>query len=79
MHNKIVLSLIVCGCIGLAACTEKQPVNYEYYHKTRGVSYQEGEETPFTKEEIAQAQKEAEAQARETIPRKKFKPRSSRY
>jgi hypothetical protein len=44
----------------LTACIEKQPIDYEYYHQTRGISYQDGEDSPFTEEEINQAQKDEE-------------------
>jgi len=63
MRNKVILSLIALGCFGLAACIEKQPIDYEYYHQTRGVPYQEGDDSPFTEEEIAQAQRDDEALA----------------
>ena len=61
MKAKLLLALgLLCG-LGVTACIEKQPIDYEYYHQTHGVAYQEGGESPFTEEEIAQAQKDEEA------------------
>jgi len=61
MKTKLLLALgVLCG-LGVTACIEKQPIDYEYYHQTRGVAYQEGGESPFTEEELAQAQRDEEA------------------
>jgi len=63
MKTKLLLALgILCG-LGVTACIEKQPIDYEYYHQTRGVPYQEGGESPFTPEELTQAQRDEEALA----------------
>ena len=61
MKTKLLLALCVLCGLGVTACIEKQPIDYEYYHQTHGVPYQEGGESPFTEEELAQAQRDEEA------------------
>ena len=63
MHNKLAYLFAGLCCVALVACVAKQPIDYNYYHQTQGISYQDGGESPFTPEEIAQAQRDEEALA----------------
>ena len=63
MRNKFAYLFAGLCCVALVACVAKQPIDYNYYHQTQGISYQDGGESPFTAEEIAQAQRDEEALA----------------
>lgn len=63
MKHQFLYALAVLSVCSLTACIEKQPIDPRYYHQTQGIPYQNGEESPFTEAEIAQAKKDDEALA----------------